>query len=65
MLDILPAPTESRVEVSWVSKPVSLEISSMATHPSSIRMNGNATGAASGNCDVSHDLINRWLVKTR
>ena len=62
---ILPAPTESQVEVNWVLKPVSLEISSMATRPSNIRMNGNATRAASGNCAISHDLINRWLEKTR
>ena len=65
MPDILSAPTESQVEVNWVLKPVSLEISSMATRPSSIRMNGNATRAASGSCAVSHDLINRWLEKTR
>ena len=65
MHDILPAPTESQVEVNWVLKPVSLEISLMATRPSSIRMNGNATRAASGSCAVSHDLINRWLEKKR
>ena len=65
MHDILAAPTESQVEVNWVLKPVSLERSSMANRPSSIRMNGNATRAASGSCAVSHDLISRWLEKKR